>query len=228
MLYRLPSIAAAAIIVATFTAHSLGAQPAAEKVLHRKPLSDGRELVVVLEPMVPASALKGLFTSPATDKLLGLTTLNLVLHSPSNPPLRLWCRKCPLYFEREDEQFQVLDLVVKPDLIVMAMVGPGSQIFVVKVGLFQRGPDAIETLRGADWSLLAAAIPTRPGRLSAKISFDETGKQVGVEVTDFLQDTKQRTVFAQKAGEWQFVRVKQWQEKVPATQPAAVPGGGRK
>src|SRR5688500_18029353 len=101
MFYRLPSIAAAALIAATFAAHPLRAQPVPEKVLHRKPLSDERELVVVQEPMVPASALKDLIASPAIDKMAGFTSLNLMLHSRSNPPLRLWCFRYPLYPERE-------------------------------------------------------------------------------------------------------------------------------
>jgi len=35
-----------------------------------------------------------------------------------------------------------------------------------------------------------------------------------VKVTDFLQDTKQHTVFEQKDDQWEFVRVRQWQEKI--------------
>lgn len=226
MLFKLPSIAVALITV-TLLPLPLRAQPDAEKVLYRKPLSDGRELVVVQEPVVPASALKDLIASPAFDKMLGYTCLDVMLRSPSNPPLRLWCRRYPLYPGREREEFQVLDLGVKRDLIVLAMAGPGSDIFLARIGFAGwSAPDAIAGLPGADWSLLGAAIPTKPGRLSAKIAFDESETQVSVEVTDFLQDTKQHTSFSQTKGEWKFVRVKQWQEKVPATQPAS--GGDSK
>jgi hypothetical protein len=195
----------------------LRAQPEGEKVIFRKPLSDGRELVMVLEPIVPASALKDLIPPRVLVRMLGYTSLNLMLHSPSNPPLRLWSVRYAIYRQSECDEIQVLDLLVKPDMIVVALAGPGSSIGLVKIG-FGTGEGFVD-LPAADWSLLAAAIPATPGRLSAKIAFDENAKRVTVEVTDFLQDTKQHTSFTQANREWRFVRVKQWEEKVPATQP---------
>jgi hypothetical protein len=57
-------------------------------------------------------------------------------------------------------------------------------------------------------------------RVSAALSGESQKNQIAVEVVELLQNLKRHTVFLQKGDEWEFVRIKQWQEAAPMTQPA--------
>lgn len=194
--------------------NSAVAEPASEKVLYREPLSGDRELVVIQGPMVPTSELAGLLSADVADRTLGYFNIDVELRPKSMPPLRLLSHRYSVNYDSEYEEYSVLDLLILPNRLVMVMGRSLSSIAILEVVL-DGSPSRVSGLQGADWSLLAAAIPTPPGRLSAKLTYNENKERIEVQVTDFLQDTKQHTQFVQKGNEWEFEPVKQWQEKVP-------------
>jgi len=210
-------------LCAVFNAAQATTQPSTEIVMYQQELGEGRKLVVTKEPVVLASALKDLLPPSIVDRAnsapTGFFSINVELRFASGQSLRLWSDHRAIHRERPTEygEYQVLDVVVMPNRILLAMATVGSQIYLHEISVYGRTQSY--GLPGLDWNLLAAAIPAPPGRLSAKWSYDERQKLVQIEVVDFLQETKQHTFFEQKGDAWEFVRVKQWQETVPATQP---------
>lgn len=185
------------------------------RVLYTKALSDGRDLVVTEDPMVPVSVLKGLISPTLTDNpvepIVGFTCINLELRSQSHAPLRLASQKYPLYSASEYDEYGVLDLLVLQDRIVLATVYPGSVLGMMEVGT----PGQMRDAGLAGWSLLGASIPAVSGRLGATLAYDEKNQRIEVEVTDTLQGVRQHTQFRQTHSEWRFVLSKQWSEKFP-------------
>lgn len=208
------------LLSAVLSPNQMHAQPLGEKVLFRKALSDGRELVVIQEPMLPTPAMKDLMSADKLRQLSGFFSLAVEVRS-TETPLRLWSQLKGMERDSQYNEFQVLDLLVLPNRLIMTLSGSGSSISVIEIFRLS-GPSRFTSLQGHDWSLIAVAGPFRPGRLGAKLSYNEEQKRIDVEVTDFLDQTKQHTLFEQKGDEWEFVRVKRWEEKIPATQPAPV------
>ncbi len=201
------------------------AQASDERVLYKMALSEDQEMLVVQGPLVPASALKSLLSPQLLIRPLNSPTscfsLSVELRGPRNQTLRLWSRLCWTYRDGEHGEYHVLDLLSLPgrNQLVMTMSGPGSAIVISEIDLY-RNATRSTTIPGAQWSLLAAAVPVTPGRLSAKLTHDEKDLRIRVEVTDDLEQTKQHTLFEQRGDEWVFVRAKQWQEKASATSQA--------
>ncbi len=191
-------------------------------VIHRAVIEGDRELLVVKGRAVPSSRLHGLVSQDVTDPTSGFFNLSVVLRSTSTDSLILWSDSSPLHLDSDYEEVGVLDLLVLSNRLVVTFSGPFSSIGVIEIGLY--GPDRFTSLRGIDWSLLGAALPVSPpGRLHAKLSYNEEEKRVQVEVTDSLQGTEQHTLFEQKGGQWEFVRVNQWQQPVPSIDLKAIP-----
>jgi hypothetical protein len=216
------------ILICLVMAAALSSGPSEERAggrqIFRRALQGDTQLVVIQEPMVSADAIKeflppGLINRPVHPPI-GYFTMSIELRSGSSPPLAIWSQVGGVYYAGQLDEYQVLDVLKLPaGRIALAMVGPGSSIVILDVSVTEAARQT--SLASVDWSLLAAATPNKPGRLSAKFTYNPTVKRISVEVTDFLQDTKQHTLFEQKDEQWDFVRVKQWQEKVPATNPAA-------
>jgi hypothetical protein len=197
------------------------AHPPREKVLYRKTLAEGRELVVVQESLVLVTRFKGLLSEHLRGQTAAFCSISVELRSGGQPPLRLWSQLCRLERETEYNEFEVLDLLLLPDRVVVALAGQGSSIDIVEIAF--GGPNRLNYLRGADWSSIPVSLPTRPGRLRTKLEYNEKEKRIEFQVTDSLEELKQHTLFYQKGNEWEFVPVKRWEEKVPATNPAPAP-----
>ena len=173
--------------------------------------------------MIPVTAFMDLL-SPDTVKrpvnpMIGLSTLDAEIRFASGPALRLWSHKMPIYFDGDYDQYAILDLVVLPDRVIFVQVSPGSLIGIWEVAF--EGPPRGAGLGG--WSLLGAAVPAKPGRLGAKIAYDDQSKAIKVEVTDTIEGTCCHTSFAQKPGQWDFENVKRWEEQQVSPKPATRP-----
>jgi hypothetical protein len=195
--------------------------PPAERIKYRKPLPGGRELVVVQQPVLQASVMNGLLSKAIHRRTSGLYCVDLELRSPANPPLRVWSRQYVVERPWDDDAFHVLDMLVLSDRVVLveATIDIGIQeiwLTANEMGLSPyNGPSRAGSL--LRWSMISAAIPAAPGRLSAKLAHNALLDRVEVQVTDFLENTKQHTSFVQKPGAWEFALVKQWRENVPPT-----------
>jgi hypothetical protein len=190
------------------------ADGSSERVLHRKTIPGDRELVVTQGPLVAATALAGIYAPPHGHQFSGMFSLAVELHSPPAPPLCLWSQLRVCEREAEYDEYEVLDLLVLPERLVLATGEAGSSIRLTEIRIASSTRGA--SLTGLPpWSLLGASIPNRPGRLGATLRFNDKQSRIEVEVTDHLQHTKQHTSFEQKPDAWEFVSVKQWQEDVP-------------
>lgn len=190
-----------------------GAHHNRETIMFQQQLPNSGILMVVQEPLIPRSTLIGLLSADTTRLVAGASCIKIIIRSPADEFHQLWSEMYILERKEEYDEFQVLDILLLPDRLVMTLVMPSSMIAMIEVGFHDS--DRFILLPPADWSLLGASIPAPSGRLGAKLNHNDEKKQVEVQVTDFLQDTKQYTIFAQKGGEWAFERVKQWQETVP-------------
>lgn len=189
----------------------------AAKVLYRKPLSKDSELVVTEEPRIPVSDLTGLYiASSKSSDVVSFTSLNIELRTASGATLRLWSQRGGFDVVSVHADYEVLDILVQPNRIVAALAGPRSFIVIADVPL---SGDSRHCGLSSEWCQLGALVPTRPGRLHAKLSYDGTENRVEVEVTDSLGGRSQHTSYRQKRDEWDFAFFKQWEE-VPATRPA--------
>ena len=133
-----------------------------ERVLHRKVLSGGRELVVVQSPMVPVQLVADMLSKKRADEAVRMYSLNLEIRSPEGLSLRLWSRPYPCPTKSDYEKCQVLDLAIMPnvlmlpdravipDRVVMVIATHTGSISVQEQGLL--GPWRTATLRPADWS----------------------------------------------------------------------------
>lgn len=196
------------------------AQSTTEQVVYRKPLSATLSLLVVKGPIVKATALQDVLTPEVVRRTAGYTTVDVLLQPSDQPPLRVWGQRFPLYEPTDYDEFAILDSLLSNDQLILVISRPGSSISIVTISVGLQSPDRSFTFPGVDWSLLAAAIPAEPGRLGAKLSFNEKTKRLQVEVTDTLQETRQHTLFEQNGEIWQFTRVKRWEEKIPASNPS--------
>lgn len=211
-----------------FAAAQTTTRPSTEKVLYQQQFGEGQQLVVSKSPIVLASSIKNLLPASIIDRPVNPPTaffsIDVEVRLTSGASLRLWSEHLPIHgrppeYPSEYDDYQVLDVGILPNRILLAMSTWGSQIYVYDITVY--GQKAAVGLNPIEWSHLAAALPVTPGRLGAKFSYDEKQNKVEIEVTDFLQETKLHTKFRQKGTEWAFERVKQWEETVPATQPAA-------
>jgi len=210
--------------VLSFSARADGQAPATQpsaKVLYQKALPGGQELVFTKDAMVPVSAVADLVSpelvaprEPYAAPVIGFATLSAEIRLPTSPPLRLWSQTAPLYLPTDYDECKVLDALVMRDRIVFVQASAGSVIGVREIKL----PGLPRSAGLGGWSRLAALVPAAPGRLGAKIALDKATKAIRIEVTDTLDGVCQHTVFVEKEkpGDWQFERVRQWEEKVAA------------
>jgi hypothetical protein len=186
-------------------------------ILHSIPLSQNAKLVVMREPLVKANSVKDLLPVKKVTSALGYFNISAEVRPTEGPALRLWSQKCAVNHEGGYDEFRVLDLLVIPGHVVMVLTSEGGDIHPIDIAL--QGSSRGTSLRGADWSLVAAAPAGLPDRLGAKLRYDEQEQRIEIEVTDFLDGIKQHTLFHQKQTLWDFERIKGWQEEIPATRP---------
>ena len=177
--------------------------PSKVNVLRRVSLQGDREVVVQKGPVAGASALQDLLPkrllSPAVQ---GFFELSVVVRSKSSPSLTLWSHCYPVYLDTDYDEFAVLDLLLLPNRVVIVFSTSLSSISVCDVGVC--GLTRYAGLSGIDWSLLGAAIPAPPGRLAAKLDYDEATAKISVVVTDRVGDHEKITRFVQKDERWEF------------------------
>jgi hypothetical protein len=207
MLSLVPVALLAAVVA---TQRSPAVTPPMLTEIARIKLKDGTELVVLRDPMTPASAL-GPFLPPglATRKVnppIGFFCLSAELRPPSGQPLCIWSQVRHVYNPGELDEYEVLDALVLPDgRIALAMVTPFSTIVVMDLSV--TAPVRHAALAGSEWSQLGAAIPNKPGRIKAKLTFNGKNNTVGVTVSDTVSDSVKNTSFEQQAGKWEFAPV---------------------
>ena|SRR5581483_366942 len=209
-------------LILILAAMGLDVRAQGEQTLYRKSMSDGREVVVMKSATMPVAALGDLLSPDPVNRrshlaAVGFLSLSIEVHVPTKAPLVMWSLMFPLYSATADTEFGVLDLLVLPGRVVAAIASPDATIDVYDIPFGRVAQGA--GLPAYEWSLLGAAIPAAPGRLGTKLNYNEGDKCIEAEVTDYLQNTKQHTLFRQKTDKWEFVQVKRWQETLPATRP---------
>lgn len=179
-----------------------------ENVLHRKALSDGKELVVIQQPAVPISTVMEFLPVELPDHVVGLSCVSLELRSATASPIRLWSQMHPCLKGSACNEYRVLDVLVLPNRILFATVDLGNPIWLHEVNLIS--PNRVTRVEGPDWNMLATAIPFTPERVTAKFNYDEKQNRVEILVTDSVNDKKWHSLFEQNRDEWRFTRIKQW------------------
>lgn len=183
-----------------------------EKVIYQKTLTGGGKLAVALDPKVEPALASDLLSAKRISRTAYLFAIRLELRPPSGPSWLLWAGSGQARNRSEYDEYAVLDMVVLPERIIWTLAAPGGSISVSDLDLVYGNRGA--SLPAVDWSLLAAAIPNTPGRLSAKLNCSDA-KRVEVEVTDHVQNMTRHSLFRQKPDKWEFERVKQWEETIP-------------
>jgi hypothetical protein len=191
-------------------------RPTDEKVLYRKPLGDGRELVVLQSAVVPPAGLKDMLSLSApgggTFYTAGFCSVDVELRSASNPTLRLWSRPYELTSPAAYEKFEVLDLVVLPNQVVLALSVAASSNPVAAssptIGIAQIG--LLTPSRYAEiWQPFATqAVPNPPPRLGAKLMYDEKRQIFEIDATLTVAGVSDHFPLEQKGTDWEFVQVK--------------------
>jgi hypothetical protein len=195
----------------------LSAEAPDEKVLYRKAISEGQEIVVIQGPQISEATAKSLVRPEDTAGTNGGFSLSVVLRVDGKPPVPVWSR---LFFSGQMWDFgdvEVLDLLVLPGRLVMATSHRKCIIDIDQIGLGQ--PDR-RTALPSNWGLVQAFIPPPGTQLSGKLFYDAKKDQVEIEVVETIEGRKQQTVYRQQDEEWRFLRVKQLPERGPTTKPA--------
>lgn len=184
-------------------------------IVFRKPLDNGREIVVLRGPCRPAADAQAIVSwkAPPGGGVLvpkGLFVVTVELRGPNSAPLTIGTR---VVFDHargriREASFDVFDVLSLRDQaqIVLAITENGH------IMLWQISPTGVSrmaVLRGGDWSLYAALHPIDRTKVSVKLGLTEDGL-VKVEVED-LRDhglkLKWPTRFLQLGKEtWQFKR----------------------
>ncbi len=184
--------------------------PAPGRELFRSEVREGVSLVISQETMVPAEALKISAVQPADDEAGGIRTTgyftlgaDLVTESGT---LRIWSRVQPVEYDGQWESYEVLDVLELPEgRLIVVIVGGFSAVEVIDIPVIR--PPRRTVLQGHDWSQVAAAALLKPGRVSAKLNYDEGPGIVGLVVTDHIGSPAVSTRFEQKQDEWEFSRI---------------------
>jgi hypothetical protein len=189
------------------------------KVIYRKATSEGQEIVVTQGPQIPVAHLAPFFSGNPEDDCFWL---DVELRARGTRPVRLWSKLWWLSRDLQYDDFKVFDLLVVDRQVILA-TGATSTIDVVSIELPK--PARVTYLVYADWgTLMVPSLIPHPGvKLDARLSYAIPQGRVQVEVIQqvhVMQSVKgvaQHTVFEQQKPDWEFARVKQWQEDIPAT-----------
>lgn len=115
-----------------------------------------------------------------------------------NVQLPVWSQMFPLTATSSNHA-TVLDALSLPGRIVFVTVGGESDITVHDLCL--SGGERVFGLRGADYSLLAAARPTEAGRFSSSLQFESSTKSIRVVVVDRASGAAKKTIFREQSGD---------------------------
>jgi len=136
---------------------------------------------------------------------LGYVSLALEVRSQDNAPFPVWAHTRALLYKGQQHEYAVLDHVLLPGGgIAFAMASEFGGVEVHEVGL-SRPPQAASLPRH-QWSLLAAAVPAKSGRLAARLRADQQDGRLTVVVADQLDETLRETTFEQRPGTFEFQR----------------------
>ena len=199
---------------------SAGAADGLEKLLFRRPLECGREIVVVRGPNHARDDSLRLVAgvgAPAIGRTGEYFSLRLELRAPGRAPLLVAGR---LGFEEllsgsMPGGFDVLDLLMPPEKIdwedakkgvvmgiVLATAENGRIVLsdVDRLG-FVRG-----ALLGNDWTRFAAIVPVDRAVVKLKLSRN-SANLIQVDVDDLRPHFKRHTCFIQAGKDWKFTRM---------------------
>ncbi len=178
------------------------------KELFRSEIRKGVSLIIRRGAMIPADELEMLGPPPAPDleagggRLIGYFAFDAILASDSGE-LLVWSRVQPVVYVGQWDSYEVLDVLALPDgRMVVALVGGFSLIEVVEMSLV--GPSRRAVLPSHEWSQLAAALPHKPGRLTAELSYDDQRGTVRLIVVDRAGTPAASTQFDQTRDLWEF------------------------
>jgi hypothetical protein len=175
-----------------------------EVVLFRKRLDDDRELVVVRGRSVPLTVMEGIIAISAENRkhITGVSSLRCEIHSATNGPLIVAHRLIYDTIGRIGHRFQVLDLLVSPERIVIAAIdGPLLVLWAIT-------PMAAEANHCAwlnDWTRVAAMVPLDKTMVGAKLRTDDNGR-IHVEIDDLRSNSKRHTEYIQAPNDWTFAK----------------------
>jgi hypothetical protein len=212
------------VLLVILSSCQMRAQASDEKVLYRKALSESGEIVVSQSQVVPLDGVNRLLPQDTARRLSGCYTLSVDFQSRGKPPVRLWARMHGVAPDATDRDQEFVDLLALPGRIVLAKIvrDPTSGFrlpTLIQIGLVSVSDDCIYNLRGCDWSMTPGVNPAE--RVSLKLKYDENEKRVEAQVTQNILEMTRHTIFAQTGEKQEFVRVKQWDEKIPSTNPAS-------
>lgn len=200
-----------------------GPQKTGEQDVWRKSLPNNREIVVVRGPEVSPQFLGGLVGEQFEAEASTVYTIRVELRTSGQPTLLLTSRIVSEGRQASDKGFDVLDAMVERGQITLA-IAQFADIGLWRIGLTREPLSAMAWLKSADWSPWAAAHPRDRNNVKVTLSRSQDGK-LTAEVADLFggRDRFPHARFVQKADEWEFSPVKQWQEKALATHPATSP-----
>jgi hypothetical protein len=200
---RLPNMMCVAVCLAVVLMNPAQAEPladrVADRVLYRKPLEEGREIVVTRQQLTKQQRL-----SPLVDetKAQGIYSILVELHSKAEPVV-LASR---IQWETEwlDTGFTVLDVIVAPGELIFA-VGVGAELALWNIRFGTVSTDSWTILRG--WSFIALARPITPETQNLEFVRQAEGHWL-VKVTE-LRDGKpvtSPTEYQQDATGWRLTK----------------------
>jgi hypothetical protein len=212
------------LIVLTLAALNINACTAGdiEKVLFRKPLEGGRELVVVRGPNLQVSELAGIISK--TDTQIeeanpgSYFSMRLELHVPSQLPIVL---SACLVFESllsrsQAGGLEVLDILVPPEKIAWEDLKKGAVRGIVLATAENgriilrdmSGPCSIRATIIGGWTRVAALVPLDKTMVSVKLG-RTTNNLIQADVKDLRPNFQRHTRFIQAEKEWKFVPIKE-------------------
>jgi len=177
----------------------------AETVVFRKPLGEGRELVLIRGPSRSPNEVLRLIANPEDQQIKSVFPLRVELHAPNDAPFTLAVR---LGFEHQRQGgFEVLDVLTGRGMFVIATAEHG-EIALWKISALSLDPSRVVALDQGDWTSFAAFVRLDHTMVAVKLGWTKEGL-VEVDVDDLRPHVKQRTKFLQagKPWEWEFKRV---------------------
>lgn len=129
--------------------------------IYQKPIGESRKLQVNVGPLIPKSVLAPLLSERTAKRINGGARVQLTVEADEGGTHEVWSHLFLLEEESQHGEFQVLDILLLPDEILLAFVRPSSMIGIVRIKV--GGPAEMTFLNPAKWSLLAALVPASPG-----------------------------------------------------------------
>lgn len=199
-----------------------GAEPT-EVVLYRKPLADGRALVVVREPGRDPAALRGLAHPELPKQASAIYVVRVELHAPGAPALLLGSRlqfDFKPEFGHEDNGFDVLDAFLGGGRCLL-VTGEGAAACVWELAMPGMANVGHTRLRDRAGAANAQRITRQQFRAAVKQSAD--GK-LTVEFVDLRTAVWEHTLYEVAEPRLELRVVRKWREGSAGDNNLAPPG----